>query len=354
MPRFSILLPTHNRADVIAFAIKSILAQSEQDFELLIVGDGCTDETADVVAKFKDKRIRWFALPKAPFSGYANRNTALRSAQGEMIAYAQHDDLMLPDHLAQMAQIMGTEIGWAYSRPLWVSTDGIVVPGGTNLLIPRELTHFLEVANSIPSNCVVHRRHCFDQFGYWPEDEPRIGDWRLWKKIIAGIGVSKIAYLPMPTTLHFSANWKNSRSSASLQVDTWLRIIDDGEWWPPILRHSVPAGVTEQEILFEALQGGDPFVRALREAVVQVMDCQGWDNIQRALPRIRELEDANHALNLGNNALRAQLHSSQASLKAAQTSLDAVLSSNSWRATKPFRRIKTILLKALRLRRPPR
>jgi hypothetical protein len=345
MSRFSILLPTHNRADVISFAIKSILAQSEQDFELLVVGDGCTDETADVVAKFKDKRIRWFDLQKAPFSGYANRNIALRLAQGEIIAYAQHDDLMLPDHLARMGQTMGTEIGWAYSRPLWVTYDGIIVPFGTNLLIPSELTHFLEVSNSIPSNCVVHRRDCFDRFGYWPEDGPSIGDWRLWKKIIAGIGVSKIAYLPIPTTLHFSANWKNSRSSEMPQIDTWLRIIDDGEWWPPILRHSVPAGVTEQQILFEALQGGDQFVRALREATANAMDRQGWDNIQRALPRIQELEAPNHErerANLENASLRAQLHYSQ-------ISLNAVLSSNSWLATEPFRRIKTILLKGSRL-----
>src|SRR4051794_20975014 len=170
MPRFTVLLPTHNRADVIGFAIRSILAQTETDFELLVVGDGCTDGTAEIVAGFDDPRISWFALNKAPYSGYSNRNIVLREAKGEFIAYAQHDDLMLPDHLALFGRAMQSEIDWAYSRPLWVTTDGIIVPYGTNLTIPDELRHFLEVRNTIPSNCVVHRRDCLERFGYWPED----------------------------------------------------------------------------------------------------------------------------------------------------------------------------------------
>jgi GT2 family glycosyltransferase len=293
MHRFTVLLPTHNRADVIGFSIRSILAQTEQDFELFVVGDGCTDATADVVARFEDRRIRWFDFEKAPFSGYANRNIALRQASGELIAYAQHDDLMLPDHLALLGSAMRSEIDWAYSRPLWVTTDGIAVPSGTNLTIPDELAHFLDVRNTIPSNCVVHRRDCLERFGYWPESHAHVADWLLWRTMIRSVGVGRIAYVPTATSLHFSALWKDSRHGGVPEVATWLRLIEESGWWPSALQRPVTEPRHEQRIWFEALRdGGEEFVAELRAAIPLVMDRQGWDNILHTLPRVDVLETA--------------------------------------------------------------
>jgi hypothetical protein len=194
---------------------------------------------------------------------------------------------MLPDHLALIDELMQPEIVWAYTRPLWVTTDGIVVPFGTNLLIPSELGYFLETGNTIPSCCVVHRRRCFDRSGYWPENIAQAADYELWKKIIRDHGADRIGYLPSPTTLHFSASWKNSRFAGTIEVLTWLRAADRFEWWPPAFRYSVADGEKEQSVLFDAMErGGGEFVRALRDATIAVMDRQAWDAVRRLIPEL--------------------------------------------------------------------
>jgi glycosyltransferase involved in cell wall biosynthesis len=152
---------------------------------------------------------------KAPHFGYANRNVALREARGEYIAFAAHDDLLFPDHLRLLVDALEkNNCDWGYSRPLWVSTDGIIVPFATNLRLADELRRFLTVENTIPASCVLYRRHCLDRYGLWPEDVPQAADWRHWIAIIEGGGHEHIGYLETPTCLHFSANWRRSRHAS--------------------------------------------------------------------------------------------------------------------------------------------
>jgi len=290
MPRISVLMPTHNRADVIGFAIKSVLAQTEADFELLIVGDGCTDNTADVVAGFDDPRIRWFDLPKAPHFGYANRNIALRQARGELIAFTAHDDLLFRDHLELLARAFDNpRLDWIYSRPLWISTDGIIVPFCANLYNFDELKRFLTVANFLPASCVMHHRRCFERSGYWPEEVKKAGDWVYWRRIINDGDRRSFGYLRSPTTLHFSASWRKSRHAQVNMVKTMLDIADSVAWWPAALKHAVPETVTEQSVVYEAMsKGGDQWSRSVRYDVGTVIDRLAWDHVLVSYPETRK------------------------------------------------------------------
>ena len=203
MPRFSVLLPTHNRADVVGFAIRSVLEQTEIDFELLIVGDGCTDATPEVVRSFDDARIVWLDLPKAAGFGYANRNVALRAARGELIAYAPHDDLLFRDHLEVLArQIDASGVDWIHSRALWVTPAGTIAPGFVNLAHDDEVEDFMVRANGIPAGTVVHRRDCFERFGYWPENIERSGDWEIWRQFFRGGADLSLARRPDDAPFH--------------------------------------------------------------------------------------------------------------------------------------------------------
>lgn len=286
-PRFSVLLPTHQRADVLGLAIESVLSQTESDFELLIVADGCDASTAAVVDRYADPRIRFFDLPKAAFFGYANRNIALREARGRLIALAAHDDLLLPDHLSVLGERLdGSGVDWAYSRPLWVSTDGVIVPFGTNLEFPDEYQRFKR-HNTIPATCIVHTRAILERVGYWPEQVPAAADWLLWRRMIDA-SAGRIAYERRPTSLHFSATWRHSRHASSPEMLMLLRLADESGWWPAILRHDVGDG-PEQAVIWEAIRRGpQDFALRLRAAVDAVSDRLAWLAVCQWIPQLEQ------------------------------------------------------------------
>ncbi len=344
-PRFSVLLPTHNRADVIGYAIKSVLWQSERDFELLIVGDGCTDGTAELVAGFGDPRIQWFDLPKAPHFGYANRNVALKQAKGDLVAFIAHDDIWLPDHLELLSgHLERGAAEWAYSRPLWVSTDGFVVPVGVNLTNEDELEHFLTEANSIPAPCVMHRRGCLEDYGYWPEDEREAADWKLWGRIIEGGGRRRLAFCRTPTVLHFKAPWRAGRTGFD-PADAGLNAAALMDWWPKALKLDIAPGVTEQRVFFEAIaRGGAPWLDGLRLATSDALDRIAWTTMTTIMPqrveREEELRELTQKLTLLRRAARRWENRAskwQAKLQSLRQELKSVYASRSWRLTRPLR-----------------
>jgi hypothetical protein len=335
-------MPTHNRVDVIEAAIGSVLRQTAGDFELLVVADGCTDDTADRVSRIGDARIRLFDLPKAPYFGYANRNIALREARGRYVAFAAHDDLLLPDHLARLTSVLETSgKEWVYSRPLWVSTDGVIVPSGTTLTNGDELEDFLTRMNTIPASCVMYPRACLDRYGYWPEDVPSAADWVHWRTIIEAGGRANFTYDPEPTCLHFSANWRQSRHAGVQDVRMGLQIADTAGWWPRTLRYAVPPNVPEQHVVAAAMaSGGAEWVSALRAAVRTVLDRLAWDDLRAVRPRLEAVESELRAERTRADALERELEDARSRNAALETALAAA--HTSWRRA-PARLLRRIL-----------
>lgn len=97
MPLVSVIMPTYNRSRCIGDSVASILAQDWPDFELLVVDDGSTDDTASVVASLGDARLRYLATPHRGVA--AARNTGIESSRGEYLAFCDSDDRLLPDAL---------------------------------------------------------------------------------------------------------------------------------------------------------------------------------------------------------------------------------------------------------------
>lgn len=130
----SIITPTYNCGIFIAETINSVLAQTYNNWEMLIVDDCSTDNTKEIVEQFKDSRIKYICLEHNSGAAVA-RNTALRMAQGRWIAFLDSDDLWLPEKLEHQIKFM-EDNGFAFSyhgyceideadRPLGVEVGGI-------------------------------------------------------------------------------------------------------------------------------------------------------------------------------------------------------------------------------------
>ena len=111
MPAVSIILPTYNRAHLIAETIESVLAQTYRDFELIIVDDASNDSTPDVVARFRSHKIKYFKLEKVGRSGA--RNFGLKQAIGSYICFIDSDDVFLPIKIERQVEILRNELKYA-------------------------------------------------------------------------------------------------------------------------------------------------------------------------------------------------------------------------------------------------
>ena len=103
-PIFSVILPTYNRAHLLGRAIHSVLAQTYQDFELIIIDDASSDNTQEVVEAFQDNRIVYIQRDHNGGSS-ATRNTGICRARGKYVSFLDDDDEFLPTFLAQTYQV---------------------------------------------------------------------------------------------------------------------------------------------------------------------------------------------------------------------------------------------------------
>jgi len=106
-PKFSIIIPTYNRAHLIDKTIESVLNQTISDFELIIVDDESKDNTSEIVKNFNDTRISYY-YKKNEERGAA-RNYGIKKAKGQYITFLDSDDLLYPDHFEKAFQFIQKE-----------------------------------------------------------------------------------------------------------------------------------------------------------------------------------------------------------------------------------------------------
>lgn len=161
-PKISVITATYNRSEVLRWAVSCVLAQTFQDWELIVVGDACTDDTAALMAGFEDPRIRFVNLPENFGEQSGPNNHGLGLARGEWIAYLNHDDLWFADHLETLLGRMQAEAAdLIYALPIQIDVKGLVFCGLVNAELRYDPSHF------VPASLWLMRRKLAEELGGW-------------------------------------------------------------------------------------------------------------------------------------------------------------------------------------------
>lgn len=154
-PQVSVVIPTYNYSNVLRCALTSVLWQTFRDFEVLVVGDGCTDDSEQVVASFGDARIRWHNLPANTGNQVQPKNWGMRHARGKYIAHLQHDDVWHPEHLATLVRtIEESQAEWVFGHLANVGPPGSNVRFLTGIYSSGQY----EPGHGLSSSSVLHTR----------------------------------------------------------------------------------------------------------------------------------------------------------------------------------------------------
>jgi glycosyltransferase involved in cell wall biosynthesis len=140
-PLFSVVIPVYNRADVLVRALRSVLDQSCQDFEIVVVDDGSADDPKSAADAFGDPRIRFFRQDNR--GGGAARNAGIDLARGQLIAFLDSDDVFLPAHLETMKRLLDGTNDTAGYAPMIVDRG----EGRTFIKPPRAIAAGEHMAN---------------------------------------------------------------------------------------------------------------------------------------------------------------------------------------------------------------
>jgi glycosyltransferase involved in cell wall biosynthesis len=196
MPRVSVVIPTHNRCSFLQSAIQSVLNQTFQDFEIIVVDDASDDGTPALIASFTDPRISSIRHDTTKGQG-VTRNHGIKRASGEFIALLDDDDEWLPEKLAKQVRLLDSspcQVGLIYTGLYTMDPSNRRV---LSIVDPEKRGDMLEELwrrNWIGTcSSVLIRRVVFDKVGLFDEKLPAKADYDLWIRIAKEFAIDYIS-----------------------------------------------------------------------------------------------------------------------------------------------------------------
>lgn len=228
-PLVSVIIPTYNRERCIAEAIDSVLAQTYGQFELIVVDDGSTDATGDLLQSRVDRmRVIRMDGNQGPA---AARNRGIAAAAGDLIAFLDSDDLWLPEKLSVQVRFFSDHPGCrvCQTEELWIRNGVRVNPMRKHAKHSGWIfTQCLPRCIVSPSAVMLHRT-VFDRVGLFDESMPACEDYDLWLRIAP---LYEIHLIPRPLIIKRGGH-SDQQSRRIVHLDRWrihalCKILDSG------------------------------------------------------------------------------------------------------------------------------
>jgi glycosyltransferase involved in cell wall biosynthesis len=241
--KVSVILPVYGVEKYIAEAVRSVLAQTFSNFELLIIDDGSPDRSIEICQQFTDPRIRIIQQPNRGLSGA--RNTGIRHAKGEYLAFLDGDDLWAPEKLEkQVAHLDDSpKVGLSFSRSAFVDEAGKDLKTYQMPQLTGITTGYLLCGNPVGNGSApVVRQEVFQaigkatasgEVGYFDESLRRAEDIECWLRIAIQTPWL-IEGIPEPLTL-YRVNAGGLSASLLQQLASWEAVVEKTRIYAPEL-----------------------------------------------------------------------------------------------------------------------
>ncbi len=270
LPLVSIVIPTYNRARWLRECVESALAQDYERLEVLVVDDGSTDETSEIIKGFTDPRLRY--TKKEHTGAPSTRNYGIRISRGDFILWLGSDDILTPGTARKQVEVFQEvqDVDVVYGDTWRIGEDGRSLGHGIS---PPEL-YGVDLVPYFAGRCAIQdagtmvRRDCYSRFGPYAEDFLRTQDYEFWTRILdgckfkhAGMTVCKIRAHNLPCLSGYMR--QKDRSYEARIFDRMMRSY-------PLKR------------LFPKLFNGDPLLGMSRALVASASIFLRWEAAQRA------------------------------------------------------------------------
>ncbi|MCP4666330.1 MAG: glycosyltransferase [Deltaproteobacteria bacterium] len=179
----SVIIPAYNRARKVVRAVRSVLAQTCPDLEIIVVDDASTDDTADAMAPFRG-RVAYIAH-SSNLGVSAARNTGIRNSGGPLIAFLDSDDYWLPEKAAVQVDFFERH-AWAQvcqTEEIWIRKGRRVNPKNKHLKPSGDIFEPSLKQCLVSPSSVMLKRSLLEEVGSFDEDLPACEDYDLWLRI---------------------------------------------------------------------------------------------------------------------------------------------------------------------------